>query len=96
MPAGLQVWDAAGNLIFDTGDRAGRIIASINLPNSGGLATNVNATLNPAIPAGVQPFFVVTYYDPTIYQIALNVNSIGGSTVNYNSNGAFTIMYGYY
>ncbi|NMW23136.1 hypothetical protein HFP05_01605 [Rhodanobacter denitrificans] len=29
MPAGLQVWDAAGNLIFDTGDRLSRRVASI-------------------------------------------------------------------
>lgn len=96
MGQGLQVWDAAGNLVFDTADRAGRIIASINLPSSGGLATNVNAVLNPPIPAGVQPFFVVTYYNPAIYQIALHVNSLGGNTINYNSNGDFTIMYGYY
>ena len=29
MPAGLQVWDASGNLIFDTGDRLSRRVASV-------------------------------------------------------------------
>lgn len=34
MPAGLQIWDAAGNLIVDTSQYLGRITAIVDIPAS--------------------------------------------------------------
>jgi hypothetical protein len=36
MPAGLQVWDAAGNLVVDITTRLSRFLGSVNSGTSGG------------------------------------------------------------
>jgi len=89
MATGLRVWDASGNLIFDTPDRAGRIIGFATISaGSGSIAIS--------LPSGVRPFFVVTSFPSNIYNPQLTISSMTTSAINYTANATFQIMYGYY
>jgi hypothetical protein len=91
MAAGLQVWDASGNLIFDTPDRVGRIVGSLTTTAGGGGSQNFT------VPTGCTPF----WFSNTDSQIngtpAVSVSVSGTTcTVSWSGGGASTIFYGYY
>lgn len=87
MGAGLQVWNAAGQLIFDTPDRMGRIVGSLTTTSGG------SGSQTFTVPAGCTPFWFSTtssqiYGTPAV--------SISGGTISWSGGGASTIFYGYY
>jgi hypothetical protein len=85
MPAGLQVWDASGNLIFDTGDRLSRRVASV--------AIAAGSTGSVTVP-GTDPIWYyvsnrnsvgnASTYTPTITQ--------SGRTISWVPNGAYSLL----
>lgn len=85
MPAGLQVWDASGNLIFDTPDRMGRIIGEYSTGTSAG------SLVVPA-PAGTTVFWFVSRGLPT----NATSLSVSGSTITWAAGGAINFYYGYF
>ena len=87
MGQGLQIWDASGNLIFDTPDRIGRIVGSV--ATTAGVSGSVTFT----IPTGCTPF----WFSTTASQINGTPNiSVSGGTISWSGGGATTIFYGYY
>lgn len=47
MPAGLQIWDAAADLILDGGDRISRVLAVITISGNGSTSHGGLATGSP-------------------------------------------------
>jgi hypothetical protein len=87
VPAGLQVWDASGNLIFDTPDRIGRIVGSIT--TTAGSSGSVSFT----VPSGCTPF----WFSSTAAQLGGSPKvTISGGTISWSAAGETTIFYGYY
>ena len=93
MGRGLQVWNAAGQLVFDTPDRASRVIGSITVPagTSGGSI---------ALPTGYGDYwFHIQNLSGTRY--SCNV-SISGNTLTYGQSPLWTptadclVIYGAY
>lgn len=87
MGAGLQVWDALGNLIFDTPDRVGRIVGTITT-TAGGSGSQAFT-----VPSGCTPFWFASnnsrvYGCPSV--------TISGGTLSWSGGDATTIFYGYY
>ena len=93
MPSGLQVWNAAGALVFDTPDRMSRIIGitTIGATDSGSIA----------LPTGMGDYWWFTFpsdgtgfYTPVI--------TVSGSMLSYNPATIFgpakdcTLIYGVY
>lgn len=86
MGAGLQVWNASGQLIFDTPDRMGRIVGSATTGTSAG-------SLNFPIPAGCTGFWFASGIPgiggmPSI--------SLSGGTLSWTAAANTTIFYGYF
>lgn len=87
MGAGLQVWNAAGQLVFDTPDRIGRIVGVVNATaNSAGSVTYT-------VPSGCTPF----WFSSTVQDLTgIPSVTISGATISWSSAAATTIFYGYY
>lgn len=91
MGAGLQVWDAAGNLIFDTPDRMGRIV------NSTTTTAGVSGSLTYTVPTGCTPFWFSTTASQLNGTPKVTVSVSGTTcTLSWAGGGATTIYYGYY
>lgn len=89
MPAGLQVWDATGHLIFDTPDRMGRIVGWIDAAanNSGSTTQSIS------IPTGCTPFWFALA-DLAFY--SLPDVTMTNTSITYGHCGPCRIFYGYY
>jgi len=85
MGAGLQVWDASGNLIFDTPDRMGRIVGSV--------ATTAPGSITFTVPAGCTPFWFACA--PPNPNGMGNVTYSGGK-ITWSGASIGTLFYGYY
>ena len=95
MPAGLQIWDASGNLIFDTPTRCGRVLGTVTFGTMNGSVTNAQF-------AAGTPFWFVSQsspgyaaYQPTIAVVGNTLSwswTVSGSTGNIGG----TIIYGIY
>lgn len=84
MGAGLQVWNAAGQLIFDTPDRMGRITGVVTVSSAGSLTI--------AVPTGCTPFW---FLSGAPSQSGVPSVSLSGNTLSWTAAPA-TIFYGYY
>jgi len=82
MGAGLRVWDANGNIIFDTPDRMGRIVGVVG-----------TSALTFTAPTGCTPYWFYSGV-PTITGIPSI--SVSGQTVNFPASDGKSIFYGYY
>lgn len=91
MPQGLQIWDASGNLIFDTNTAAGRVLGIVNVT-----AAAAGSTTNAGLTTGT-PFW---YFQTTTTQYFSKVPTItvSGTTLSWDdvseTNGF--IVYGVY
>lgn len=83
MGAGLQVWDASGNLIFDTPDRIGRIV---------GVVGASGFTFTP--PTGCTPFWFFSAAPSTGGGIP-NL-TVSGNSITFPASDGKSIYYGYY
>ena len=95
MSAGLQIWDASGNLIFDTPTRCGRVLGTVSFGNTNGSVSNAQF-------AAGTPFWFVSQtspgyaaYQPTI-AVASNTLTWTWSTSGAAGNQGGTIIYGIY
>jgi len=88
MGVGLQVWDASGNLIFDTPDRVGRIVGSFT-------TSGTNGTQTFTVPAGCTGFWFVNA-PATVFGTDLPNVTIGGGTLTWACKAGVTIYYGCY
>ena len=86
MGAGLQVWDASGNLIFDTPDRVGRIVGSTTTSGSAGSVTFT-------VPSGCTPFWFASCATGAA---GMSNFSISGGTISWGVGVVTTLFYGYY
>lgn len=91
MPQGLQIFDAAGNVIFDTNVRAGRVL---------GVASVVAATAGSVTNAGLAtgtPFWAFQT-TTTSYFTAAPTISVSGTTLSWGAEAgaAGNIVYGVY
>lgn len=73
MPAGLQVWDAAGNLILDTSYRTGFVLGKVDIAN----ATNASGNVTDANFANGTPFY---------FYVADNTQALNEPTVAFAGN----------
>lgn len=96
MPSGLQVWNAAGNLIVDTNAALGVILGAHTFTKSAGAGalSDVNLALG-------TPFYTIISYTGTF----LPSISISGTTISWSYDSfvatyepgttTYTILYGY-
>jgi hypothetical protein len=93
MGVGLQVWNASGTLVFDTGDRMSRVLGSFVATAAGSGSIT--------LPTGVGSYWYIvfpssgsSYYAPVI--------TISGNTLSWSPSTLFTpavdctILYGVY
>lgn len=99
MPAGLQIWDAAGSLILETSTRVGTLVGHIDTLAVNGLIT-VPATL-----MGEPLLFVKQMTFPRDYVYIFPSISISGGTLRwvypppfnpYQTNVSVRIFYGFF
>lgn len=90
MPAGLQVWDEAGNLIIDTSTFMGRLIASIDASAMSGTATvpGLDQGIPFAIPILDVGSGVQTYATVSMPQVTFSGNSVSWTRQTPASGGA--------
>ncbi len=83
MPAGLQVWNAAGQLIFDISTRASRVLGLVNI--TGGVDGSV---ANPDFAQG-DPYWqcVQTVGLSTLYFGVTPAFSFSGTTLSWSFDG---------
>lgn len=90
MPAGLQVWDASGQLVIDLANRLTRIIGMVD---TGGTSGSISV---PGFSQGT-PFYAVVplnaYLDS--YQLTARA-SVTGNTLSWTSGVSSRIIYGVY
>lgn len=91
MGVGLQVWNAAGQLIFDTPDRVGRIVGSFLTGGTYGTSGTVNFT----VPAGCTGFWF-TNAPATVFATDLPNVTISGGVLSWACQASTTVYYGYY
>lgn len=91
MPAGIQLFDEAGNVIFDTGDRMGRVIGVITY--AGG-STQLTQAIS--IPSGSSPFFYVTPNPGTTNFVGLPAVSMTSTQITYGPSDGCQIFWGAY
>ncbi len=90
MPAGLQVWDASGNLILDTSSRLGKVLGYIDMPAAGGSGSASNAALGFGTPWWTNiPFYGASGYPNAYDQGGSSVRTIGvaGTTISWSGGG---------
>lgn len=75
MAYGLQIFDAAGNLIVDTNTRIGTFLDIVSISNADGSATNA------ALAMGT-PFWLLHVLDTAYNSIAPSV-SVSGTTISW-------------
>lgn len=87
MPQGLQIWDASGNLTFDTNARPLRVKGIVN--TTAGVSGSVVVDLQ-----GGELFYIVQTTSPSNYdRPAISVS--GGNTINWSGGSrSATIFYG--
>lgn len=97
MSAGLKVWDASGNLVFDTPDRMGRIVGSVNLPAVSGFPqTEATVSLPLACPSGTSPWMMIWSFESNVSQASLTVSTMTNTSITYTADTSFTALYGYF
>lgn len=97
MSTGLKVWNASGALVFDTPDRAGRIVGSVSLAAvSGWPTTSATVSLPTACPAGTSPWLMIMSFESNVAQVSISVSDMTSTAVTYTANTSFTALYGYY
>lgn len=42
MPSGIKIWDASGNVVFDTTVKAGRVLGQVSTGTANGSVTNAD------------------------------------------------------
>ena len=91
MGTGLQIWDAAGHLIFDTPDRCGRIVGTTTT------TANTSGSVNFTVPTGCTPYWFSSA-PPSVYGTPNVSFTVSGTTVTLSwvGGGATTLFYGYY
>lgn len=95
MPAGLRVWNAAGQLILDTNDRVSRIVGTLNLPDGHAAGSISNAAFGVGTPFAA--VLLAERWDNSTGQAkTLTQASISGTTINYSAGDKCTIIYGTY
>lgn len=80
MAAGMQVFDASGNLIVDVTSRLARIVGSVSVDPS-------SSTRSVAVPAGGTPFYSfqpLTVWGFTNMDISRPNFSISGTTISWS------------
>ncbi len=92
MTAGLQTFDASGNLVFDTGTRTGRVINVTTI-------TGTSGSYSDAALANGTPFFFFATSSPAVAK-AVSI-SISGTTISWTiassqSSNTFALAYGVY
>lgn len=91
MAQGLQVFDAAGSLVFDLTDRLQRVLGAVY---TGGAAGSINV---PDFAYGTPFFFIQREGDLSQFYVACKSVSISGNTLQWSSEGvAVTVIYGIY
>ena len=97
MPQGLQVWDAAGNLMIDTNTWHSQVLGNFTLGASHAAGSLVDANL-----ALVRPFIFVLPNEGNEGGTAggnptANIVTISGTTVSWNAAlSACQVVYGIY
>lgn len=100
MAAGLQVFDASGNLIMDLGDRIAKVLGVLNIGNSYTGATMSGSVTDGRFTsyAGTTPWFAII--SSTFFRQELHpVLSISGNTLSWDFPAGSTrpdtsILYG--
>ena len=107
MPAGLQIWDAAGKLILDTTRRVPTVLGVLNQHIVNGAPSNGNI-VNAGFARGVPFYYMVRFPYEQNYGSPVGVNVvIAGNTLTWSLNdpiigtiadvqGSMQILYGYY
>lgn len=104
MSAGLQVFDASGNLIVDTSTYLGRILGSVTI-ESGNSGSLVDAALLTGTPFAVPCTQFLDGYDPFEWDPGISNPSISfsGNTMSWSSYNSslierpsYIIYYGVY
>jgi hypothetical protein len=94
MAQGLQIFDAGGNLVFDTTDRISQILGSLTLGNG-----------HAAGSFGVSGFSVGTGWCAVLAESQFSSGSqprvptrvtISGTTINYTAGDSCVLLYGVY
>lgn len=78
MPQGLQVWDPAGNLIFDTNDRIGRVLGAVQTGTSAGDVVNAGLATG-------TPFVIVQKIGAIADAFKIPTVSISGTTLSWTA-----------
>lgn len=84
MPAGLQIWDEAGNFILDTTSIVGRLIGTIDASAMSGSVNVVG--LDQGTPFAI-PIMDVGSGAQTYSTISLPIVTFSGSTVSWTRQG---------
>ena len=91
MPQGLQVFDAAGNVIVDTSTRLGRVLGSATIgPSGSGSITNASFALG-------TPWCMI--YNSSSFPTYEPVISFSGTSLLWSfayTSSSYTIVYGIY
>jgi len=89
MTAGLQIWNAAGQLMLDATQRVGRIKGSVYIPNNG-LSGSQAADLSGGTPFfSFQPDFLFMHINANSPPPQISISSTGVSWVFSGSAGSF-------
>jgi|694.fasta_scaffold00761_45 hypothetical protein len=97
MPQGLQIWDASGNLIFDTSSSIGRQTGAQTVgpsPSSGTITV-------PGYDTGatvwyIAPFSMTLGDPPTILDFDTVTYTVSGANISWQAFDAIRIIYGVY
>lgn len=97
MPSGLQIWDAAGNLVLDTNTWVSHVLGTFALP-AAHAAGNLSV---PALASG-RPFLIVLPAEGNMGAVAAgnpvaNTVTVSGTTITWNAApDACQVIYGIY
>lgn len=100
MSAGLQVWDASGNLVFDTADQIVRFLGELTISANG---STTNSDLTSGTPfAIIFPSIENTFGASGIQPNQLPTVGFSGTTISYSFSSTpsggktVTVLYGVY
>lgn len=99
MPQGMQVWDASGNLVFDTANSLGRVLAVADISGSAsGNVTNSNFTSTSRVfwtilPAATSGAGVADFDTPEVSYSSVNsrIEYVPGAST---SGKTYKLIYG--
>lgn len=90
MPQGLQIWNAAGDLVFDIGDRIMRMIGSFETGGSAG------SLVEPGFAAGTPWAFATVPSTGGVSYGGGTMITFSGTTMSWEGGWNVRIIYGVY